>query len=153
MVLLGVALKKGVRQPGRPSSAQAHRAALPGRQLSLIDYRGAAAAPRDRYPEHPELAPGHGTAFGRHGALLLQGAFDASPLLSAALLLSTSCTLTLDYNQCETNQDCVAKNSTPATPYCTSDKICVTDLPVELLCDEAHIPGSPSTASAASAPC
>lgn len=63
-----------------------------------------------------------------------------APLLSAALLLSTSCTLTLDYNQCETNQDCVAKNSTPATPYCTSDKICVTDTPVELLCDEAPYP-------------
>jgi branched-chain amino acid transport system substrate-binding protein len=47
---------------------------------------------------------------------------------------SASCSLILDFNQCTLDSDCVGYPLDGGMAYCTSDHICVSDVPADRLC-------------------
>ena len=59
-------------------------------------------------------------------------------LLVASLGALAGCTLTLDYNQCKSDDECKTKNA--AAPYCTQDNICVSAIPTDRLCSATPYP-------------
>ena len=58
-----------------------------------------------------------------------------------ASVLVCSCTLAIDYHQCNVDADCVAEDG--SRQYCTSDGICLANTPQERLCTQT-IPERPS---------
>jgi branched-chain amino acid transport system substrate-binding protein len=54
--------------------------------------------------------------------------------LVVCALASSSCSLILDFNQCKIDSDCVGYTLDGGTAYCTSDHICVSDVPASRLC-------------------
>lgn len=58
-----------------------------------------------------------------------------------AAVLSCSCTLAMDYHQCNVDTDCAAADGSPQ--YCTSDGLCLASTPSERLCTQT-IPERPA---------
>ncbi len=68
---------------------------------------------------------------------------SAVVIMIALALQVSSCTLTMDYDQCMVDSDCPADPATPTPQFCTSDHICINATPVERLCTQTY-PASPS---------
>ncbi len=56
-----------------------------------------------------------------------------------AALLMPACSAILQFEQCKVDSDCVAGTSAGTPMYCTSDQICVTDVPSERLCELSDV--------------
>lgn len=56
-------------------------------------------------------------------------------------VLSSACTLTMDYNQCTQDSDCPSPDGSPQ--FCSSDHICLANTPAERLCTQT-LPVMPS---------
>jgi hypothetical protein len=62
-------------------------------------------------------------------------------LLLSVSALSTSCTLTMQYNQCSEDSQC--QNADGTQGFCSTDQLCLPNTPLERLCTTT-IPDSPS---------
>ena len=63
------------------------------------------------------------------------------PLLFAVGVASSGCTLTMNYNQCMDDSQCVSPDGTQG--FCSTDQLCLPNTPLERLCT-ITIPDSPS---------
>ena len=65
-------------------------------------------------------------------------------LLKIALsaLLVAGCASSLDYHECNTNDDCASHASDAGKLYCTNDHFCVLGVPDEQLCDDSQTLGT-----------
>lgn len=63
------------------------------------------------------------------------------PLLFAVGVASSGCTLTMNYNQCTDDSQCMSPDGTQG--FCTTDQLCLPNTPIERLCT-ITIPDSPS---------
>ena len=58
-------------------------------------------------------------------------------LVAAALALCAGCALTLSYQQCNADADCAKLAADGGSLFCTSDHLCVGQIPLERLCPES----------------